>query len=395
VPRLCESGFIQAHLEYTKNQQSPRIFHIWTAIGVVSAVLGRKIHMDRSYYKLYPNLYVVLVSPSGVGMKSTALDIGTELLETSGIERAMLKGKITSTRLVSRLAAVAASSTNGFAELLIKSREFKVFTKGVMKDSTLIEDLTDLYDCGPFDYETEHSVKAQIKMPYVTILGASTPEWLSGGGSMDMMSGGFGARIIPVTVLKDEKEIAWPQKTSLEMELQLKLVADLLDISLMDGVFYVTQGAKDFFESWYMGRKGLRKQLDSRLDGYYSKKHDMVLKVAMILSAAQSGSKTVDIIHIRMAMAVLEENEKHLINAYQGAAISPEVKYRDQVLNKLKEKKEISHSELYQYFYHGLGRKGIRELMFGLIEEKLVECDTVQTKSKPKLVYRYVGEKED
>jgi len=391
MPRLCTNGFIQTHLEYTSKQQSPTCFHIWTALSVISAVLGRKVWIDRSYYTLYPNLYVVLVSPSGVGMKGTALSQGIGLLDQTGLPISILRGKITPTRLISRLNASALTSPTGDAELMIFSREFKVFTKGVIKDSSLIEDLTDLYDNNSFDYETEHSLQQSIKRPCLTILGASTPEWLSGGSAGDIMSGGFGARIIPVTVVKDEKEIAWPEKTAVEIELQTRLVADLISISTLRGQYYITPQAKNFFEKWYMERKNNRRYIDSRLDGYYSKKHDQILKLSIVLSASLSGEMVIDVNHLETAMYLLEENEKNLLYAYSGAAENKEMKFRDQVLAKIRDKGEVSHTDLAQYFYHGLGRKGLREVVFGLIEEKEIVAETIKTKTKPMVVYKWIG----
>ena len=395
MPRQCVGGFIQTHLDYTIHQQSPRSFHTWVAIGIISAALGRRVWIDRSYYMLYPNLYIVLVSPSGVGNKGTALTQGIELLDLTNLPTNILKGKISSTRLITRLSASALQNPDGFAELFIFSREFKVFTKGVMRDSSLIEDLTDLYDNNSFDYETEHSVRQQIKRPCLQILGASTPEWLSGGNAGDIMSGGFGARVLPIVVVKDEKDIAWPQKTPVEIALQPKLLADLEEIGGLGGSFYVTQQAKDFFEKWYLKRRDHRRILDSRLDGYYSKKHDQMLKLAMVLSASQSSEKVVDVTHIQAALYLLEENEKTIIHAYSGIAATKEIQYRDQVVTKIKEKGELSHTDLAQYFYHGLGRDGLRSLLAGLIEEKLIRGEQRKGKTKPYVVYVWTGDEDN
>jgi hypothetical protein len=349
---------------------------------------------EEGYYDLYPNLYIVLVSPSGVGMKGTAMNLGVDLLNASTLPVDILRGKISSTRLVTRLASSALMNSEGNAELLIFSQEFKVFTKGVMKDSSLIEDLTDLYDNKPFDYETEHSVRQQIKRPCLNIIAASTPEWLNTGAAGEYMSGGFGARILPITVLKEEKEIAWATKTHTEKDLQVKLVHDLQRIGELKGQYYVTAGAHDFFEKWYMRRKASRVLLDSRLDGYFSKKHDKILRLSMILSATLSNEMVVDTVHIQTALALLAENEKTILFAYSGAAANVESKYRDQVLAKIEERGEVSHTELGQFFYHGLGRVGLRTVIYGLLEEQVITSETIKTSSKPKVVYRFVKEGE-
>ncbi len=401
MPRRCENGWIQTYLDYTSKQQSPTCFHIWVAIGIISAVLGRKVWMPSSgsqveegYYNLYPNLYLVLVSPSGVGNKGTALTLGVDILDKSKIPINILRGKITPTRLVTRLQSASLLVGSGDAELFVLSREFKVFTKGIIKDSSLIEDLTDIYDNNVFDYDTEHSVQQSIQRPCVGILAASTPEWLGGGGSSDLMSGGFGARILPIAVTRDEKEIAWATKSPKESALEPLLISDLKEISEMQGEMYVTPSAREFFEKWYMRRKELRRIHDSRLDGYYSKKHDQLRKLSMVLSASMSGDKVVDKLHMQTALALLDENEKNLLFAYSGAAANIDSQWRDAVLTKIEELGDVSHGVLSQCFYHKMGTKKLREVLYELEADHLIEKRVEATKSRPVTYYKFVGEAE-
>ena len=86
MERECKSGFISTYLKYVEPQESPAIFHTWTAISTIANVLRRRVWIERGYYTLYPNLYVILVSSSGVGKKSTCIDQGMELIDLSGID---------------------------------------------------------------------------------------------------------------------------------------------------------------------------------------------------------------------------------------------------------------------------------------------------------------------
>jgi hypothetical protein len=152
MARLCEGGFVGSYLKYTSKQESPVIFHVWTALTVLSAVLRRNVWMDSGgdgtsqtgYYRIYPNIYKVLVSPSGVGRKGTAMKLGVQILDKSGVEIPNIRGKITSTRIVSRLIKTQEKHPQRISTLLIYSEEFKVFTRGIMKDSSLVEDHTAL-----------------------------------------------------------------------------------------------------------------------------------------------------------------------------------------------------------------------------------------------------------
>ena len=87
--------WLEKYLEYTEDQESPSIFHLWVGLSLISAVLGRRVWIDRGYYFLFPNLYVVLVAGSARARKSTALGIGVGLLKKAGVDVNIISQKIT------------------------------------------------------------------------------------------------------------------------------------------------------------------------------------------------------------------------------------------------------------------------------------------------------------
>ena len=73
-------NFLQLYLNYTRAQESPELFHLWTGTTILAAALGRKCWINRGYYRLYPNLFCILVAGSAKCRKSTAVNIGVRLL---------------------------------------------------------------------------------------------------------------------------------------------------------------------------------------------------------------------------------------------------------------------------------------------------------------------------
>ena len=73
-------GFIESYMAYTSGQESPTDFHYWTAVSTLSSAVGRNVWLDRGYYKLYPNHYVILVAGSALSRKSSAINIGIRIL---------------------------------------------------------------------------------------------------------------------------------------------------------------------------------------------------------------------------------------------------------------------------------------------------------------------------
>lgn len=395
MPRLCKKGFVGTYTEYTKPQQSPLIFHTWTAVTVIAAALGRRVWMDRGYYTLYPNLYTILVSASGVGMKTTAIKIGVDtLLSKACPDLTIMRGSLTIGYLADWMAQAAAKHPKGNAEVTIFCEEFKVFAKGLYADSGLIENLTKLYDGGSWDYMTKGRGTYIIEHPCINLLAASTPEWLTTGSASDFIGGGFSSRIVPVSLLKDEKSIAWPDKTQVAKDLEDGLLRDLETIGRLEGQFLVTQEAKAFFEDWYKNRDKY-KMSDQRMSGYYSKKHDLVLKVSMILSLSLNDDLVVTDDHIQSALKLLGNLETNIPYAFQGVAWGEAAKFQDKVLTKIKAEGEIGYKDLLRHFHFCMSSTEMWSILQTLKEEEWIEVVNVGTSGKVKNVIRFRADKKE
>ena len=80
--------WLEGYVKFTSNSEPPELFHIWTALSVLAASLQRKCSLPWGTLTFYPNLYVVLIAPSGKARKGTAMGPGMDLLEDLGIKMA-------------------------------------------------------------------------------------------------------------------------------------------------------------------------------------------------------------------------------------------------------------------------------------------------------------------
>ncbi|OFY39621.1 MAG: hypothetical protein A2Z69_00300 [Bacteroidetes bacterium RBG_13_44_24] len=395
MARFCKKGFITTYTEFTKPQQSPTIFHTWTALTIIAAALGRKVWMHRGYYTLYPNLYTILVSASGVGMKTTAIRIGVDtFLSKACPDLTIMRGSLTIGYLADWMAQAAAKHPKGNAEVTIFCEEFKVFAKGLYADSGLIENLTKLYDGGKWDYMTKGRGTYLIEHPCINMLAASTPEWLTTGSASDFIGGGFSSRIVPVALLKDEKIIAWPEKDVVAKDLEDGLLRDLETIGKLEGQFLVTGEAKALFAEWYKNRDKYKVQ-DHRLDGFYSKKHDLVLKVAMIVSLSLNDDLVVTDDHIQTSLKLLGNLEINIPYAFQGVAWSEAAKFQDKVLTKIKGEGEISYKDLLRNFHFCMSSSEMNTILQTLREEEYIEVVNIGVSGKVKNVIRFKADKKE
>ena len=388
--RECKNGFINAYIQYSKPQESPTIFHTWTAISTIASILQRKCWMERGYYTLYPNLYIILVSASGVGNKTTAIRIGTEDILSKALPQIkIMRGAITVPALIDIMTQIVTTNPTGCAELTIFCEEFKVFSKGLYTDSGLIENLTKLYDCGTFEYITRGQGSIVVDKPCVNLIAGSTPEWLTTGAASDFIGGGFSSRIVPVSIVKREKTIAWPEKTKIEKDLEQQLIHDAIEVSKLSGPFFVSTEAKVYFKSWYDVREKYRLS-DNRMDGYYSKKHDLVLKLAMILSASMNDDMLITDAHIQTALSLLEKIESTIPYAFQGVAWGEQAKFQDRVLTKIKELDIVPHSDLLQQFHFCMSGNDLKTIIQTLLDADYICWEKIYLNKigRPRIVYK-------
>src|SRR3990167_8776352 len=94
------NDWLRVYLSLTEGQESPDIFHLWCAVSTIATTLERNVWLDRGYYTLYPNLYVVLVSGSAVARKSTAIGVASRLYREANPEGIMVSQKVTPEALI-------------------------------------------------------------------------------------------------------------------------------------------------------------------------------------------------------------------------------------------------------------------------------------------------------
>lgn len=389
MPRECKTGFINQYIAYTRPQQSPTLFHTWTAISTIASTLRRRVWIEWDYLQIYPNLYTILVSASGIGNKSTAIKIGTErILRKAMPDLAIMRGKLSMPYLIEWMNVAQSKNPDKLAEVTIHCSEFKVFARGAYSDSGLIEDLTDLYDCGPFEYRLKNSPISIVEKPCINIIAASTPEWLTTGSAADFIGGGFSSRIVPVALLKDEKSISRPKMTQIERDLEAALIIDLNTISKLTGPFLMIQDADKYFDDWYKVRTKYQNP-DQRMAGYYAKKHTLVLKVAMILSVSINDDLVITEDHIESALQLLGKLELNIPFAFQGVAWGEQAKFQDKVMMKIQTEKEIGHAELLQHFHYCMTGNDLKQIIQTLLDEDRIEFERRTTTGRQKLVYRW------
>lgn len=204
------ADWLNSWLEYSEVLSSPEIFRKWAGIGMLAAAAERRLWVRTKGANLYPNLYLVLVGPPGVG-KSAVLSQSERILRTLSnpteqIEIHVAPSSVTTASLIDSMEAAVRkilrpTDTPNFIQfnaLTVFASELGVFMPAY--DTGMMNTLTKLYD-GEFYEERRRtsSVKhVRIDNPQLNIIGGTTPSYLNSflpDGAWDQ---GFTSRTILV-----------------------------------------------------------------------------------------------------------------------------------------------------------------------------------------------------
>ena len=374
--RECKSGFLQTYINYTEQCESPEMFHLWSAVSIISMALRRKCFVKQGFFSCYPNHYIVLVSSSGRCRKTTASDIAIKLFRKSEITP-ITKGKVTARRLSQKLDEAIKEFDSSM--LYIYSPELGKMLDSSSYVSGLMTVLTDMYDCPDEDkYETATQGIDNVKDAFINLLGCTVPSWLSSLPS-DMVEGGLSSRCIFVVQNSPRKPNPRPMRTKAHYDMEAMLIHDLQRIGELEGEFKWTEKAAIYYDEWYIREYDKMDKEDIRLRAYFSRKGMHVLKLAMVLNASRSDGMLLDHTDIDNALELLKQVEHYMPTAFSGVSFSESTKHFDRLKEQLERcKGKATWSQLLKLNYYYMDKDELKKSLDTLVEANLVRMEIGQ-----------------
>lgn len=335
-----EEGFLELYKSYVLgNTEAPTLFHIWCAICGVAATLGKSYYLTRGHFRVYPNLYVMLIGSPGTG-KGTCINILQNLLLESGyrtfaadksskekflldfhagfsfdeeeqlLSDAVGSGTININGLLSSSfnnTDIFAGLTNGVAkEVFIVAEEFNDFIGH--NNIEFISLLTKLWSYeGIYRHRLKNSRSVCIHNPCINILGGNTSASFALAFPPEIIGQGFLARLLPIYGEPTGKRITFPERPSTET--RDRLAQRLGGIrENCKGEANVTPGARDLLERINMQWRPIE---DSRFQHYAARRFNQLLKLCLIFSAFSSNpNASITERTVRSANTVLTHTEE-------------------------------------------------------------------------------------
>ena len=281
-------NWIQLVLSETDESEAPTSYFYWSSLAVLSAVVGRSVYIrKRKLYKLYPNLFVFLISKySGLG-KGFPVSVAQKLVSRLGHNR-VIAGQASIEGIIKELGNAYTTKSGRIittAEAFLISGEFGSF---LLENPKLFTQLTDLYDSIYHDEWTKTlSSQDQNKLKDLNLVGlfAANEVHFNEALPLHAKKGGFLGRVVCVYESKNRKLNAAIRKTD-DPDINYDgLLEHLKEVAKLKGEFTIVEEAIVLYEKWYYVFYNIEKEnIDDT--GTAARAKDTILKVCMLLSLA-------------------------------------------------------------------------------------------------------------
>ena len=382
--------FLTAYLRYTSNTEPPTNYHIWTALSAISGCLQRRVYLKWGFKKLYPNLYIVLIGPSGC-RKGTAMGIGKDLLQDiNGV--VLTSESVTREALIRDMRDCVATYMDPtdnvpkfHCSITVQSEELSVFLgQGNIK---FLADLTDWFDChDQWTYRTKGSGTDKLTGVCVNFLGATAPDWLRSILPAEAFGGGFTSRIIFV-VEESKKQIVPDPTVPVEiLNMRPHLINDLEQIALMAGEMRFDKKTMELYTDWYTKQSRTPAIKDPMFAGYCERRAVHTLKLSMVCSASRSSDRIILPVDFERACALLESVEPKMPRAFLGLGKARYAELTAQIFDYLLRVKTSTRSAILERFNADLDEYTLQIITKTLAARKVM--DIAYDQDKQDYVYK-------
>lgn len=294
-------SWLEDVLDSTEESESPKQFFYWSALATVAAVMKRQIFIDRHYYKMYPNIYVMLIAKSGM-KKGVPVALAKELAERVKGTR-IFAGRNSVQGIIAELAGGKTQEDGSIVKDACGFMLASEFSSFLVHDPQTLTILTDLYDSN-YNASWANNLKGgkeSLKGLALTMLAASNPVHFQESVPKHAMNGGFVARTLLIYGDKRARvnSLMYAPKKRINLD---ELAKPLIEMSKLKGEVTITDDAKIEYDRWY---HAYVKHIDNMTNddtGSADRLPDNILKVAMLIALAREQGTTITTDNIQEAI---------------------------------------------------------------------------------------------
>lgn len=371
------SGYFYDYCKIFETYEGCPRFQFFTAAVAMGTVLKRNVYFQRgsrdTMPTLFPNMWIILVAPQGVGRKSTVLRAGREFLLSveDRYQPTIFASKITPEKLVNTLAGLKISKEDLPKNSGLTVDDLKTQSQGLLYSSELgtflgkekyaegmFSLLTDLYDC--HDEWSSAQITRGLERLFnvcLTMMAATVPTWVQDMLSVDAFKGGFFSRVLFVTMPTTWNQInPIPEAPNPKA---IKQIAEYLQrFTDIQGEMQWSDGAQDVFRKWYRKMK-TSDGIPPYLLAYTERKQDHILRLAMLIEITKTYDKLMlSAESMKASINILDSIEPDTAYIIARASTSPAMRFSQEILEVIKERGAISEAELLKATWRKQNKSG-------------------------------------
>jgi hypothetical protein len=158
-------------------------------------------------------------------------------------------------------------------------------------------------------------------------------------------------------------------------ELRRELVEELQEIRRLSGEVQFTGECRVFLNAWYAERE---LPDDERMDGFWDREHDLVIKIATLFAVSEGRGLEVDVPQVEAAIWTLNNIKQGLRFVYSGVGTHQLSAHLDRIAGQLKERQEgMTKAELLRKNWYSVRREDLEEVLATLIAAEKVGVEKV------------------
>lgn len=377
---IPDKGFLQYYLKYNKRNDAPRIFHLITGLFLISSVIKNRVWADPfGASKLYPNLYVLFVAPSG-NRKTVAMNKGKDVI--TGFD-----GSILMPDSIASYEAYLTCFTRRPQATFVLS-EFSRFMRRLTRENMggVKDIITEVYDCPPthtiFSKGEDHTT---INGPCYNIIAGCTPVFLEEDTKPSDWQEGFFSRFIVISaVRKVLKGVS--ARTKEEEDMRLFMLDWFDKIEKIKGLVDLSAVQDDLNKA----AKKYSKVKNELLDGFYERTTDYLIKFSILYNISLGHGLKITPKALGYAKKLFSYLEQTYAGQLNDLSLTKESKDINRVFRVIRDEKDfgISKSKLLQ-------RTGFYANKLGNILRTLIEAGRIREEKTNTGAHRYYIRKKE
>lgn len=361
MSRVLKQSWHESFLECVKpHTDIPESFITWAALSLIGATLKNNVFFETGTYTLYPNQFIILVAPPGIG-KGTAMDIVTNIINETKPNPVVntQSDRITAEKMIENIATGWNTALQMLGQQLVISPMdhccliYSTEIRTLLGSSDwMLEFLEESWSKTTFDYQTKNKGSIFITDMCCSLLAASVPDFLRNIHREVSMAitGGFSSRCLFIYAEEPSTYTPWLlplKKNPASLQKYKNLILDLKEISRLKGEFSVNTDAKILFEDFIKQNRGVSLTDDSdAVANFKARIKPHLLKLAMVLSASGGDSKIISKIDMLNAITEIKKVQSNLERLFRGSGESDLAPATARVQNILEKLGSASRAEL-------------------------------------------------